>query len=94
MFNPVRCLDPGRHYQYAKFPISSVHDEYKIAPFDVLSFNVLPNNGEKLLSTSLLGNNSINLLSQSAYSYTVEYDGKVKFPIFQNSNCRHDYQGS
>jgi len=56
---------------------------YKIAPFDQISFSILPNEGEMLIS----GGSSLGVIgASSGGSYEVEYDGTVKLPLFGRIN--------
>lgn len=59
LFYPSQMLRPGRGYQYAKFTPNIKHDEYRIAPYDLLSFSVYTNNGEKLLTGGGISGQSI-----------------------------------
>ncbi len=82
-FYPGQMLRLGNNFQYSKFPTIARHDEYRIAPYDVLSFSVYPNNGEKIFSTSISGGyGSYGLGQNMGYTINVESDGKAKFPIF------------
>jgi polysaccharide biosynthesis/export protein len=69
----------GRHFQYSKFPAIAKHDEYRIAPYDVLSFIVASKYGEKIFSGGYGQGGSGQGVG---YSGNVETDGKIKFPIF------------
>ena len=52
-------LRPGRHYKYAQPNPYETHEEYKIAPYDILSFSITANNGEKLLTGGGVGLNNL-----------------------------------
>ncbi len=79
VFYPSQMLRPGRHYKYAQLNPYEIHQEYRIAPYDFLSFTITPNNGEKLL---IGGGISQSGGTGSGYSIEVESDGKAKFPVF------------
>ncbi|MFA4852222.1 MAG: hypothetical protein WC599_06860, partial [Bacteroidales bacterium] len=49
VFSPSQMLRTGAGYKYSKFLASDSIQEYRIAPFDKISFYISPNNGEKLL---------------------------------------------
>jgi polysaccharide biosynthesis/export protein len=78
VFVPYQMLRQG-NYPISQFPDTLKHQEYKIAPNDVLQINVYTNNGEKIIDP--VGSGS-NLMSQNANSsYLVEFDGQIKLPI-------------
>ena len=79
VLNPSQMLRTGKHFQYSKFPESSVIEEYKIAPNDELSFRLFTNDGEKIIDP-ISGSN--NLSRANNLTYLVEFDGKIKLPIF------------
>ncbi|MDP4266137.1 MAG: polysaccharide biosynthesis/export family protein [Bacteroidota bacterium] len=55
ILNPEKMLRTGKNHKFSEFP--SVHNlEYKLAPFDELSFSVYANNGERLISSGSMGN--------------------------------------
>jgi len=77
IFAPSQMLRAGHDFKYSKFDTEQAMQEYKIAPFDRISFIITPNNGEKLIDQAGTGVNT-----STGASYTVEYDGTVKFPVF------------
>ncbi len=78
IFAPSQMLRTKSDFKYSEFTQEQAMQEYKIAPFDKITFNISPNNGEKLLESNAI--TTIN--SGAGASYTVEYDGFVKFPVF------------
>ena len=78
VFNPTRMLRMGTFPEYASTDIIKQDYMYRIAPFDNLSFSVLPNEGEQLISGSFVGGGG----GGAGGSYLVEFDGTVKLPIF------------
>jgi polysaccharide export outer membrane protein len=83
VFSPSQILRTGPGYKYSKFNASDSIQEYKIAPFDKISFYLSPNNGEKLIDQiAMSANTNANTITNPGVSYTVEYDGSVKFPVF------------
>ncbi len=76
--NPSIMLRTGCGYNYSKAKIDS-NATYIIAEGDILDFNVVSNNGEKLLNP-LMEQMS---LSKSNNTYKVEFDGTVKLPIIE-----------
>ncbi|MFA4851361.1 MAG: polysaccharide biosynthesis/export family protein [Bacteroidales bacterium] len=83
VFSPSQMLRTGPGYKYSKFLASDSVQEYRIAPFDKISFYISPNNGEKLLDqVAASANTNVNTNTNAGTSYTIEYDGSVKFPVF------------
>lgn len=97
VFYPGQMLRPGYNYKYTQFHPETKHDEYRLAPYDIVSFSILPNNGEKILTSGsgLTGSGSqINqtqynpqnqynqINTGGGYSVTIESDGKAKLPVF------------
>ncbi len=78
-------LKTGKDYKYAVFPPSQPV-EYKIAPNDLMSFQIFSNDGFKLIDVTTisegggggyLGRNQ----AASSLQYKVEFDGTVKMPL-------------
>jgi len=81
VFNPSVMLRTPADYSFTQQG-DSVVDEYKIAPDDVISFMVMPNNGERLvtgISEQSMQTNQVT--EKSGLNYTVEADGTVKLPM-------------
>ena len=51
--NPSLMLRTGKGYQYSQFPASQLV-VYKIAPNDILSFQIFSNDGFKLIDVSTI----------------------------------------
>jgi len=75
IFSPSEMLRTKINYKYSQFSEEQLVQEYKIAPFDELAITVSSNNGEKLIGAA-------NSTSSGGATYTVEYDGMVKLPVF------------
>lgn len=69
--NEMFRTDPA--YNYSEFKPSE--KEYKIQPYDKLDIKIFANDGFKLVDVS-----QTTMVSQTAFSYLVEFDGKVKLP--------------
>lgn len=81
VFNPSVMLRTPADYSFTPQG-DSVVDEYKIAPDDVISFMVMPNNGERLVTgISEQSMQTTQMTEKSGLSYTVEADGTVKLPM-------------
>lgn len=85
MFDPSIMLRTPADYKYAVMNDSASKELYRIAPNDIISFNILPNNGERLIN---IGNPDIGStqgstlnIGGSTQTYTVDYDGTVKLPV-------------
>ncbi len=79
--NPSQMLRSDSGDQLLHYP-DSIRDEYRIAPDDVISFIVLPNKGERVvsgLSEPATGSTQPN--EKSGLAYVVESDGTVKLPM-------------
>lgn len=81
VFNPSVMLRTPANYDYAQ-QADSVANEYRIAPDDVISFIVMPNKGERLVSgitdQSAQGSQPTE---KTGLSYIVESDGNVRLPL-------------
>ncbi len=81
VFNPSVMLRTPGNYDYAK-QADSVAKEYRIAPDDVISFIVMPNKGERLVTgitdQSAQGSQQTE---KTGLSYIVESDGNIKLPL-------------
>ncbi len=71
-------LRTGCNYNYSEIKIDS-NTTYKIAPGDMLEFNVVSNNGEKLLNPLM----EQQQMQKPITNYKVEFDGTVKLPIIE-----------
>jgi polysaccharide export outer membrane protein len=66
---------------------SASKELYRISPNDVISFNILPNNGERLINigsadgSSQSGQSASTSSANSGQTYNVDYDGTVKLPV-------------
>lgn len=80
--NPSIMLKTGKNYKFAEFPPSQPV-EYKIAPNDVLSFQIFSNDGFKIIDITTISEGGRNgFLQQGAgIQYKVEFDGTVKMPL-------------
>jgi len=68
-------LRMGTFPEYSDISLIKEEQMYRIAPFDNVSFTILPNDGESQISAGVQGQGSGN-------SYIVEFDGTIKLPIF------------
>jgi polysaccharide export outer membrane protein len=82
-------LRTGHDFKYSEFTPEQGMQEYKLAPFDKITFHLSTNNGENLInpvtSTGGTGGNTAGAataIGGSGASYTIEYDGTVKLPVF------------
>jgi polysaccharide export outer membrane protein len=76
-------LKTGKGYQYAQFPPSQPV-EYKIAPNDILSFQIFSNDGFKIIDVTTLsegGGQNYLQNGMGGLRYHVEFDGTVKMPL-------------
>lgn len=79
--NPSVMLRTPGDYTYATAN-DSLEDEYKIAPDDILSFLVLANKGERLVTGMMeQGVQNAQMQGQGALSYVIEKDGTAKLPL-------------
>jgi polysaccharide export outer membrane protein len=87
VFNPSAMLRTPANFDYAT-QADSIRDEYRIAPDDVISFIVMPNQGERLVTgiteQSMQGN---QMTEKTGLSYVVESDGNVRLPILGMVKC-------
>lgn len=66
-------------YKFSEFKPGSDSIQYKIAPNDLLSFQLFSNDGFKLLDiTAITAGGAVN---QGILQYSVEQNGEVKFPV-------------
>jgi len=82
VFNPTKMLRMGTFPEYSSLDLIKDDIFYKIVPFDQISFSVLPNDGEQMISGAFNSFSSSQGMQSQGYGYTVEYDGTVKLPIF------------
>ena len=82
VFNPTKMLRMSPFPEYSSLDLIKDDNFYRIVPFDQLSFTVVPNDGEQLISGSFSGNFGTQISLGAGGGYTVEYDGTVKLPIF------------
>ncbi len=81
--NPSIMLKTGKDYQFAEFPPSQPV-EYKIAPNDLLTFQIFSNDGFKLIDITTItegGGGGGYSQSGGGLQYKVEFDGTVKMPL-------------
>lgn len=81
VFAPSQMLRTKVDYKYAEFSKEQTDQEYKIAPFDKISFKLATNNGENLVNPLATSGTAVSS-SGGGLAFTVEYDGMVKFPVF------------
>lgn len=91
LVNRDRMLQTDDEYPYAKF--SDVIDrEYKIAPNDIITFQLFANDGFQLINIGSTGSagtassssqqgTGVTQSSSIGTVYTVEYDGFIKLPV-------------
>ncbi|MGD0711585.1 MAG: polysaccharide biosynthesis/export family protein [Bacteroidales bacterium] len=89
IFAPSQMLRTGRDFKYSDFTQEQGVQEYKLAPFDKITFHLSTNNGENLInpissagSTTGTSNIGTTIGGGSGAAYTIEYDGTVKLPVF------------
>ncbi len=89
IFAPSQMLRTGHDFKYSEFSQDQAMQEYKLAPFDKITFHLSTNNGENLINpvTSTGGTiggatGGTTAIGGSGASYTIEYDGTVKLPVF------------
>lgn len=78
-------LKTGKGYKFATFPPSQPV-EYKIAPNDLLSFQIFSNDGFKLIDVTTITEGGTTgfpgyMQQGSGIKYNVEFDGTVKMPL-------------
>lgn len=83
--NPSIMLKTGKGYKFAAFPPSQPV-EYKIAPNDLMSFQIFSNDGFKLIDVTTITEGGLGGVpgynqSGSGIQYKVEFDGTVKMPL-------------
>jgi polysaccharide biosynthesis/export protein len=78
VFNPSQMLRTPANYEYAQLS-DSVVDEYRIAPDDIVSFFVLPNKGERIITA--ISDASAARFEVNIQSYIIENDGSARLPI-------------
>lgn len=80
--NPSVMLRTGRDFKFDTFPPSQPI-EYKIAPNDVLSFQIFSNDGFKIIDITTISEGGTRGFIQSGPGivYKVEFDGTVKMPL-------------
>lgn len=81
--NPSVMLKTGKDYRFDTFPPSQPI-EYKIAPNDVLSFQIFSNDGFKIIDITTITESGTRGYVQSggaSIAYKVEFDGTVKMPL-------------
>ncbi|MEI6123495.1 MAG: polysaccharide biosynthesis/export family protein [Bacteroidota bacterium] len=78
VFVPYQMLRQG-NYPISTFPDTLKHQEYKIAPNDMLQLSVFTNNGEKIIDP--IGTTTNMAVQNSNSIYLVEFDGQIKLPI-------------
>jgi polysaccharide export outer membrane protein len=81
--NPSIMLKTGKGYQFSQFPPKQLV-VYKIAPNDILNFQISANDGFKIIDVSTIAEGAGQQYSQGGrggISYHVEFDGTVKMPL-------------
>ncbi len=85
MFDPSIMLRTPAKFKYSVMNDSASKELYRISPNDMISFSILPNNGERLINignpdagTTQTASATVN---NTAQTYTVDYDGTVKLPV-------------
>ncbi|MES2838110.1 MAG: polysaccharide biosynthesis/export family protein [Bacteroidota bacterium] len=80
IINPSMMLKTKRSFVYDTYG-DTIERQYKISPNDVIEFRMYSNDGFRLIDlTSQNVNPSQNSIARS-FSYDVEFDGTVKFPV-------------
>ncbi len=88
LVNRDRMLQTGDEYPYAQFS-DKIDREYKIAPNDIISFQLFANDGFQLINIGTTASSGSGTQSQGNQgqqsggggTYTVEYDGFIKLPV-------------
>ena len=76
--NPSVMLRTKKDFKYATFP-PAPSLEYRVAPNDVLTFNIFSNDGFKLIDlTTAEGRTTGNV---AGLKYKIEFDGTIKLPL-------------
>ncbi len=83
VLSPEQMLRTPRSYEYSDISDLKKVEEYRIAPNDELFFQLMTNDGEKLIDP--LDPSSMRQ-TRPEVRYLVEYDGKVKLPILGRIN--------
>jgi polysaccharide biosynthesis/export protein len=79
VFDPSQMLRTKADYKYAQYSDTLIKD-YRIATDDIVYINVLPNNGERLLS--VIGDQGSSGTSDvKGMSYVIENDGTTRLPM-------------
>lgn len=79
--NKNRMLKTPKDFVYQPFPDSSVYEQYKIAPDDILQLRIYSNDGFKAVNFSNNGNNNLNNTNNNGNYYRVNSLGNVKIPV-------------
>lgn len=85
VINRDRMLQTGDDYPYSQFT-EKIDREYKIAPNDIITFQLFANDGFQLINIGGGGSGMQPQGNQGQQSggggtYTVEYDGFIKLPV-------------
>jgi len=83
-FAPSQMLRTGKNFKYSEFTPEQANQEYKIAPFDKITFRLSTNNGENLINPVTTAGTATTATTGggAGLSFTVESDGMAKFPVF------------
>jgi polysaccharide biosynthesis/export protein len=79
VFNPSQMLRTKAGYEFSHLQ-DSVAGEYRIATNDVISFVILPNKGERLVTGTNDQSGSSNLMT-NMQTYIIGFDGTAKLPL-------------
>lgn len=87
IINPSMMLKTKRSFVYDTYS-DTIERQYRISPNDVIEFRMYSNDGFRLID--LTSQNSGGAQAQStlsrSFSYDVEFDGTVKFPVLGRIN--------
>ena len=81
--NPSIMLKTGKDYKFATFPPTQLI-EYKMAPNDLLRFQIFSNDGFKIIDMTTIteGGGGLGISQNGAgIQYKIEFDGTVKMPL-------------
>ncbi len=79
---PSMMLETNSKYQFTPLADSTMNQEYKLSPNDLINFRLYSNDGFRLVDFSNLDNTSVTTLNTNAGTdYLVEQDGTVVFPV-------------
>lgn len=73
-----------KDYPFAELVIDSTNSEYRIQPFDVISFAIYTNEGASILEMSTGPVEGANMPRTQIIDYLVDSEGFVEFPVIGN----------